>query len=113
MLYLTARYTGNYIEAEFQHSLGESMEYAGDFSVEWENAKAGKLVHWRFGYSEGDFGDYHAGGAFVLPDDPSFAGAYNATISFGDLVKTVTFTLVYDGDYETGTGWSITDVVWM
>ena len=45
-----------------------------------------------------------------LPDNPSIAGEQSVTLQLGYAKKTIYFTLIYDGDYETGTGWKIVDV---
>ena len=45
-----------------------------------------------------------------LPDDPSIAGEQSVTMHVGSAEKTVSVTLVYLGDCETGTGWKIGNV---
>ena len=42
-----------------------------------------------------------------LPDDPDIAGPQSVTLKVGCSEKTISFTLTYAGDYETGTGWRI------
>ena len=58
----------------------------------------------------GVHGGPYAGKCIFLPDDPSLAGRQSVTFTKNDLQVTIPFTLVYLGNYETGTGWSVTDV---
>lgn len=46
----------------------------------------------------------------LLPDDPSIEGPQFVTIGAGGSYKTITFDLIYLGDYETGLGWSVTNI---
>lgn len=46
----------------------------------------------------------------MLPDRPDIAGPQSVTIKIGDVEKTVSFTLAYLGDYDTGLGWAIDDI---
>lgn len=45
-----------------------------------------------------------------LPDDPSIEGEQSVTLRIGNTEKTISFNLTYKGDYESGTGWKISDV---
>lgn len=45
-----------------------------------------------------------------LPDDPSIAGEQWVEIYVGNSTKRITFTLTYLGDYETGTGWRVSNI---
>lgn len=113
VLYITARYEGNYVNSSFDHTIPCTGSFQGDFSQEWNDAKNGEAAFWGNGCSDGlDHREHHAGGAIILPDDPDLAGDYSADIILGGLRKTVSFSLVYDGDYQTGTGWSVTNVEW-
>ena len=112
VLYVTARYYGNYTQPAFRNNLGLMKEFSGDWSEHWNLAKEGSGCSWRYRCTDSGFDEYHAGGAFCLPDDPNFAGQYTAAVMFGDLEKEVTFELFYDSDYETGTGWELKNVHW-
>lgn len=46
----------------------------------------------------------------LLPDDPIIAGEQFVLLSLHDRVLKISFNLTYNGDYKTGTGWSISDV---
>lgn len=46
----------------------------------------------------------------MLPDDASIAGTQAVTVAVGTVQKTITFELVYLGDYETDIGWDIANV---
>ena len=110
---ITARYRGNWVKSSSETDIEVNSSFANTDEGNWENAKNGKSSTWMFGSSSDSQGDSHwEGVGFVLPDNPAFAGDYSVTLFFGDLVKVVTFTLVYKGDYETGTGWSITNINW-
>ena len=118
-LMITARYNGSYYESGFNCNIVTDNIWNLDFVIRdldfvsaWSNAKNGISARWWYAGSDSGYGNYRAGGAYILPDDPSFAGRYTASITFGDVTKTATFTLVYNGNYETGTGWSVTDIVW-
>lgn len=112
VLYIAARYHGNYVDYAFKNSFNAPAGYSGDFAKEWINAKNGKSASWYYGCANIEMPDYYAGGATILPDDASVAGDYYATVTFGDLTKILHYTLVYNGNYETGTGWSIENIQW-
>lgn len=112
VLYITARYNGNYVQSKFSHAIPISYGIEETWAERWNKASQGYSCRWGYSCSNMGFGKYHAGGAFILPDDPAFAGQYSATVSFAEVSKTVTFTLEYIGDYETGNGWTISNVNW-
>lgn len=60
------------------------------------------------GYNPGDKDRF----AFLLmlPDDPSIEGEQTITVQVGQSTKEIHLTLVYLGDYDTGLGWTMTDV---
>lgn len=113
VLYITARYVGNYVDTSFEHTVPCTGSYNGDLSQAWKDAQNGQGDFWGYGVAKDTaYREYHAGGAIILPDDPDLAGEHSASVIFNGLRKTVTFSLVYDGDYQTGTGWSVADVRW-
>lgn len=77
-----------------------------EISSVWADAKAGKSYsgHWAAG------SDFLARARVYLPDDRSIAGQQSVTISYGACTKTISFTLTYYGNYETGTGWGISNI---
>lgn len=107
-------YNGNYFDPIFVRNMNFDERYRDEsgWKDEWDWAKSGKSTSWSFVVAEHGFGEYYGGGYIILPDDPDFAGDYSASVIFGDLAQNVTFTLVYNGDYKTGTGWSITNIHW-
>lgn len=46
----------------------------------------------------------------MLPDDPSIEGDQTVTLRVGESTKQIHFTLIYRGDYDTGTGWAIVNL---
>lgn len=46
----------------------------------------------------------------ALPDNSEIEGEQSFTMHVGNSQKTVSFSLVYEGDYENGSGWSIKNV---
>ena len=113
VLYTTVRYYGNYTGQPYVNTTMRSASGIGSDSIAWENAKNGGVSCWYYENSRGglDEENYY-GFAYCLPDVPNFAGNYSTTFYFDGLEKTVTYTLVYNGDYDAGTGWSITNVNW-
>ena len=63
-------------------------------------------------YIDNGLSSYVIPATYVLPDDPAFGGSHSITVKIGDVRKTVHFTLTYAGDYNTGTGWELSDVIW-
>lgn len=112
VLYLSGRYTGNNTKFFFRSNLPIKNSTGTEIVRRWENAKQGQGDYWSYRSGNIGFGEYYAGCAFCLPDDPTLAGRHSVTLYFGDVTKTVNFTLVYNGDYTSGTGWSVTDVSW-
>ena len=112
VLYVTGRYTGNYTAFSSRNDLPISSAMPTDFAESWLDALNGQGGRWVYCCSDRGYGEYHGGCGFTLPDDPELAGRYQVSLSFGDVSKTATFTLVYEGDYTTGTGWSVSDVSW-
>ena len=94
--------------------LGDSMEVSwGELTQNdypgWKQFKQEKKSY-SFKYVGENRGEPYAGKEIILPDDPSLAGRQSVTFTKNDLQVTIPFTLVYLGNYETGTGWSVTDV---
>ena len=112
MLYVTGRYTGNYTAFSSRNDLPISTGRPVEFAEAWTDALNGQGGRWGYCCSDRGYGEYHGGCGFTLPDDPELAGRYQVSLSFGDVSKTASFTLVYEGDYTTGTGWSVSDVSW-
>lgn len=87
--------------------------YNGNGQVELsgtiEDAKAGK-TYVEYGTMESQRGPDRFVYMVYLPDDPSIAGEQSLTLTVGSCELTVYFTLVYHGDYETGTGWAIQNI---
>lgn len=87
--------------------------YNGNGQVELsgtiEDAKAGK-TYVEYGTMEGQWGPDRYLYMLYLPDDPAIAGEQSVTMTVGSSELTVYFTLVYLGDYETGTGWKIENI---
>ena len=112
VLYVTGRYTGNYTAFSSRNDLPISTGRPVEFAEAWTDALNGQGGRWGYCCSDRGYGEYHGGCGFTLPDDPELAGRYQVSLSFGDVSKTASFTLVYEGDYTTGTGWSVSDVSW-
>ena len=112
ILYVTGRYTGNYTDSSFQTNLPVPYGTTTKLELDWNDALNGQGGGWDYSCIERGFGEYHGGHAFILANNPMLAGRYSATLSFGDVTKTVYFTLVYNGNYTSGTGWSVTNVSW-
>ena len=112
VLYVTGRYTGNYTAFSSRNDLPISSAMPTDFAESWTDALNGQGGRWVYCCSDRGYGEYHGGCGFTLPDDPELAGRYQVSLSFGDVSKTASFTLVYEGGYTTGTGWSVSDVSW-
>lgn len=111
-MYVTGRYEGNYVDHKFWDDVPTLSDREYDFAECWENAQNGQGTEWGYGCSDTGYGNYHGGHAFLLPDDPALAGTYDATLTFGDLTWRVRFTLEYQGDYTSGTGWKVSDARW-
>lgn len=109
---MDARYVGYGLDTSVSHDIKTNGEFNGDFDSAWENAKKGISCTWNYQGSTSVYENQWGGFSVVLPDDPSFAGRYNATLTFGSVVKNVSFTLTYNGNYSTGTGWSVSDISW-
>lgn len=88
--------------------IGEIWQETADF----EMAKEG-MTYAEFGSISAEYSDT-GNDRFLfflfLPDDPSIEGAQSVTIYVGSSELTINFNLVYDGDYDKGMGWHITDV---
>ena len=117
VLYISARYhcSGPALDFSYFTTLPNAGS-SGSFVTEWENAIKGNASSWS--YSSGDYvtgydEDRWGGIAYCLPDDPSFAGDYSVSLFFGSVSKTASFTLVYDGNYQTGSGWYLKNVTWL
>ncbi|MBR4960932.1 MAG: hypothetical protein IKY52_08555, partial [Clostridia bacterium] len=87
------------------NNLSESYE------KRWENAKNGKTQYLSGPGYQGDY-DVLDSYSFTiyLPDDPSLEGKQSVTINVGGESKTFYFTLMYAGNYETGTGWVVSNI---
>ncbi len=88
----------------------DSLDSLSDAGI-WNDACNGIGKAWQYSSRE-DSGIGWGLAGFALPDDPTLAGTYQVNLLFGFTEKSVTFTLVYEGDYKTGTGWGVTNVVW-
>lgn len=112
VLYITARYNGNYTEFAFQDDIPFLGYGSVDWPENWKDALNGRGFEWEYGCNDYGYGQYWGGHAFCLPDDPTLAGTYSATLSFGDATKTVSFTLSYNSNYTSGTGWEVSNISW-
>ena len=79
--------------------------------TDFEGAKAGKTY---IGHAfdpgiEDTVEDDAASFSVFLPDDPGIAGEQSVTVKAAGEERTIHFTLIYLGDYETGMGWGVKD----
>lgn len=86
---------------------GDAWEMEADF----DTAKGGK-TYAEFGSLKSKDGREKFVYMIILPDDSSISGEQSVTLQVGHAQKTIFFTLVYEGDYENGTGWQITDITY-
>lgn len=94
-----------YVTCSWDHIVNGSPEW--ERTATWQDAKEGMTYVERASYAGSS--DTFAYMVF-LPDDPDIAGPQSVTVKIGDVEKTISFTLTYLGDYDTGLGWAIDDV---
>ena len=98
---------------EFSHKddFNAQKSFGGYLTKEiWDAAKNGRAA-WSASHSSDD--PYSDGFlSIALPDDPTIAGNHTAKLEFDGYEVTVQYVLVYEGDYDTGMGWSVENVQW-
>ena len=113
LLSVSVGYVGNWPLA-YHYTITETMDIDGGPNGDlWEGAKSGIAMGMKGdSYEDSGVSTYVIPATYVLPDDPTFGGNHSITVKIGDVWKTVHFTLTYTGDYNTGTGWELSDIVW-
>lgn len=110
---LTARlgYTGN---CPNSYGINETLDIdSGPVDNLWEAAKNGTAMAMKGDvFEDKGVSTYVIPVTYILPDDPTFGGNHSISFSVGSVKKTVFFTLIYEGNYTTGSGWEISSIYW-
>ena len=98
------------ITCSWGHVMNGEGSWEGEANI--DSAKNG-ITYCEFGTTSAEYsanGHYRYTYMLFLPDDPSVAGEQSVTMKVGNSQKTVSFKLIYAGNYDTGTGWKVTNV---
>ena len=111
MLVVKVGYIGN---CPGVYGINETMDIdSGPVGDLWEGAKSGVAMAMKGDlFEDNGVTTYTVPATYILPDKPTFGGEHSITVTVGDVSKTACFTLVYSGNYTSGTGWSVTNVSW-